>query len=534
MRVNGGNVGPEVPRKGTSGPISLTDELEHVLSQQESIKKEIIKEEPVEEVFEKKVKRKRKKAPIVVFCILLIVLILYLYRNFIAYPPRASVEPNTTKGYALEKYQGMLNQMDFLGKDTYIAKEVLYANNNPEKILFIKEILSNFSYYYKHENVKNIYGNDYINPKTKEVESDGFYGADISKDFGVSYVDYSKIKIDENMVKNIMSDLELDPTKVDYSNLLVNAFCKYITEVDSLPTKMVEHKPLLKKVKGSYVVSKEEDIFLDKLFFSSKEFYDLLNRFSEVAYNVSEKSGSKLAPTTEWVTWSALSKSEREKVEEPTKYFYKTAISNLWCGTYYLMEEHSIIDEQGNRIPQEVVQELGDGSFKNPASFETGILTSVLVESTDLEGNTTFVSYPIKVKLKEYGVSQDAIKWFEGKDSLNRGADVSSDIQYCYYTFEITNMSNVVLNIKDNSCLCDANANLAPRTGTIYGLKDTLTLNPDETGLIESWNRNTELNKKFVIWGADFNRRIQPVWFRLLQGNLEDSSEDKGVFIRQD
>ena len=132
-----------------------------------------------------------------------------------------------------------------------------------------------------------------------------------------------------------------------------------------------------------------------------------------------------------------------------------------------------------------------------------------------------------------YGVSQDAINWFESKDERNRGKDVQSEVQYVYYIFEIKNLSDKTIRIADNSSISDANVNLTKRTGIIYGLTDTLVLKPNETGRIESWGAAVDLNKKYRIWGADFKREKDVVWFRKLAGDLEDRSENKGVAINR-
>ena len=46
--------------------------------------------------------------------------------------------------------------------------------------------------------------------------------------------------------------------------------------------------------------------------------------------------------------------------------------------------------------------------------------------------------------------------------------------QYVYYTFEVTNMSDKELVISDNSSLADKNANIASRTGVMYGITDSV------------------------------------------------------------
>ena len=202
-----------------------------------------------------------------------------------------------------------------------------------------------------------------------------------------------------------------------------------------------------------------------------------------------------------------------------------------WCGAYYLQNEHTYIDENGKEVKGKISAEVGDGTIEDPAGLNTDVLTKIDVEETDKDGNMVVNQYPIKVKMVEYGVSQDAITWFEGKDPRNRGIDIESEVQYCYYVFEITNMSDKDLTIYDNSSLADKNANNLSRTGTMYGLQDTVILKPDQTGKIETWSRSTELNKRYVIWGRDFGKEEQRVWFRVLAGNIDDPSEDKGVYI---
>ena len=141
------------------------------------------------------------------------------------------------------------------------------------------------------------------------------------------------------------------------------------------------------------------------------------------------------------------------------------------------------------------------------------------------------VAKPVKVKLIDYKISQKALDYFQSKDERNRGYDIKSDVQYISYTFEVTNLSNEELTIYDNSSLSDSLANLAPRTGTVYGLQSSVTIKPYETGIIESWGSSTALNTKYLIWGSDFKREQSVVWFRVLAGDIDDSSENKGVTL---
>lgn len=162
----------------------------------------------------------------------------------------------------------------------------------------------------------------------------------------------------------------------------------------------------------------------------------------------------------------------------------------------------------------------------------TDEVTSVFYsERNDLGNITSYEEYPIRVELIDYGYSQDAINYFESKDIRNRGISLDSDVQYCYMIFNVTNLSDKELTISENMGLCDENGNMQARTGNIYGLQSSVTLKPDESGIIETWQSSTSLWKKYVVWGNDFDRRQDLVFFRLLAGDIENTDEFKGVTV---
>lgn len=464
---------------------------------------------------------------------ILCVLVYGLYMNYIKYPAKQEVDVSKTGLYCLQNWEKSISSLESLGEDSYIAKETVYANGNEDKISFYKKIMGTVSYTPEIVTAKNVFGNDLIDRKTDEVvteESTISEGEEVT----LSYIDYTKVKINEGKVKELMTTNELALGDVDYNNKLVDVFCQYMNSlsIDDLPLKEVAYIPnIVQSPDGEYSVQPEEDIYLDKLLLSSSEFYDLIDRFSVVAGEVS--AGVTIQPTEEWNNWNALSKKEKEATKEPSKYNYKEVADKTWCGVYYLQNEYTTLDSNGNVISESISAEIGDGTQANPAGLDTGVVTVYYVDEQQEDGSIVSVPYPIRVTLVEYGVSKDAIKWAEDKDTKNRGIDISSEVQYCYYVFQVTNLSDKALVINDNSALCDTNANLAPKTGTLYGLASTVTLQPDETGIIESWNSSTELNKKYLIWGADFARRTNPVWFRVLAGNIGDPSEDKGVTINK-
>lgn len=436
----------------------------------------------------------------IVMSVILSILCIGLYRRYILYP---DMEERNISGSVLESLYSWKGVLKDKPTEGYLGLEYEYANGNEYKIKFIDFILGSVEYEVDKEVALNIYGNPMIDSKTDEVvEVDSLLNEDST--VSVSYIDYSKIKLDEDEIQKLMSESGLSIGDVGYSSKLVDIFCEYICSLEDIP-KISEEREF---------VLDEEDLYLDKVLFSSESFFELLDEFSLVA------GGESLKESDEWTAWSIL--ENKDDLEEPSKYKEKDLISKSWCGSYYLQNEHYVVDETGERVKSPVSAEVGDGSLENPAGLNTYIITYVL------DGEE---KYPIGVRLVEYGVSENAVKWFESKDTRNRGIDVSSEVQYCYYVIEVTNLSDKSLEIKDNSSLCDSSANLSSKTGTIYGLSSSVFLNPDEKGYIESWGRSTELNKKYLIWGADFNRKQEPVWFRVLAGDIDDPTEEKGVSL---
>lgn len=454
-----------------------------------------------------------------IFSSLIFSLVGMLYISVIKYPEEQVIDENSTGLYCLQQWQGNLKDLSSLGEDSYISKEVVYANGSQIRVNFYKQMLATVKYSPQMQYKKDTFGNEYIDRDTNSYVVE-VSNVSVGEEVRMDYIDYTKVHPTTAEIEFTMKKYNLSYGDVNYSDKLIDVFCEYMLNMFSMGMfeyATVYRVPNMGLSEGKYVMLPEEDIYIDSLLFSSKEFFDLLERFSVEAAKV---SGMDLKPLDTWVAWNSLSTDEMIKIPEPTKYGSRDIISKDWCGTYYLQNEYkgeTVLGDLSGLVPK-----LGDGTKNNPASFNTGVVTSVFV-GTD--------TYPIKVTLLKYGVSQNAIAWFESKDTRNRGIDVTSETQYCYYVFEIENLSNRVLTINDNSGLCDLNANMSPRTGVIYGLQDSVTLQPGEKGFIESWNKSTELNKKYVIWGSDFKRRAEPVWFRLLMGDLEDTSINKGVLI---
>lgn len=480
------------------------------------------------------------------------------YFNLIRYPKSISVTEKNTGIYCLENFEHDLKSMKSTGDDSYISQEVTYANGDKGKVAFYKKMLGTVKYTpYSLEGI-NVYGNTLKNKKDEIVYSTSSVGS--GERVKMSYIDYSRVPIDRNVISVLMEEQDLKSGDVDYPNKLVGVFCEYMSSLPDkkIPIKIVQRIPYMVKDGSKYVMTSEEDIYIDRLLFSSKELYDFMDRFSAVASSVGVKNPEwedwsskseeekykmeepdrelqEIPPTEEWLEYDKLTTAEKADIKEediPAKYDWKLMLDKSWCGTYYLQNEYTTVDENGETIRKKISAEVGDGTIENPAGLDTDVVTSIIVTEEE-NGKQVEKKYPIRVRMTDFGVSEDAIKWFEDQDVRNRGLDVTSEVQYVYYTFEVTNMSDKELVIPDNSSLADKNANVASRTGVMYGITESVTLKPDETAVIESWSRSTELNKRYVIWGADFARREEPVWFRVLAGDIDDTSEDKGVTINK-
>lgn len=496
----------------------------------------------------------------VISCLLLAGVLWGIYYNQIRYPEMAEYDVENSGFSAIQDWLGAINTLDneeiktIIGENSYLAKEVEYANGNEYKVDFISKMVG--TVYYEPNEVVALdkYGNPLVDKNNKLVYMDSLVN-DLGESLILHYIDYTKIPLNKDKIKSLLEEYGLQVGSVDYSNRLVEVFCRYMLSFEDreLPLVSVKYTPNLKNKDGVYTMSYEEDIYLDKVLFSSEEFYNLLDRFSVAAgagvenpewvnWNKlpdDEKSLAseptryfdELQPTGEWVAWSKKSSDEKKTSKEPRKYNNLDLMSNKWCGAYYLLNEYSEVDGDGNVINKQITADVGEGTLENPAGMNTGIVTYTFITEKNAEGEDIRVKYPVRVRLVDYRVSQDAIDYFEGCDDRNRGFDIKSEKQYVSYSFEVTNLSSKDLVIYENTALCDSLANQSPRTGEIYGLENCVTLKPHETGVVEGWGCSTELNKKYLIWGRNFNREIEPVWFRVLAGNIDDPSESKGVAI---
>lgn len=489
---------------------------------------------------EGKEKKKKEKKPItftrVMGCLVVIGIVSFgivsivksKYYEIVIYPEQKEVVYSETGINCLESWKDSMVSLKGVGEGSYIAEEVVYANGDNEKISFYSKMLSLVDYLPEEEIAENIYGNPMIDRDTNEMVYIQSY-VDSGDEVTFIYPDYTKIDFEaySDKIAEIMTNRDLKFGDVNYETKLVSAFVGFMNWLPAEEIPLVEtvRVPSMTSTPGGYTITLDEDIYIDRLLFSSNEFYQAMDNFSYVADTV---TGGQPGISEEFVTWV----NSGEVGVRPSSWGYKECCTKLWCGSYYLKNDYVEYDEYGNITERGLVANLGNGTLANPAGVGTSVVTDYYISEYDELGNIiNYTSYPIKVTLKGYGLSEDAINYFESKDTRNRGISLSSEVQYIYFLVEVQNLSGTTLKIEDNLGLCDENANMTSRTGTIYGLNDTLTLKPDEKGIIETWWSAGELWKKHVVWGKDFSRRSEPVWFRILAGDIDTDDPFKGVTV---
>ena len=480
-----------------------------------------------------------------------------LYLKYIAYPAQAEVDYTTTRAAALDQWISDVHSLRGSGETGYLSKEISYANSNKFVEDFMYKVAGTVNYIPDNVVAKNIYGNDMYDIETDELVYIRSY-IDDGESVTFEHIDYMSIGFEEDKVKSLLEANNLNLGDIDYATKLIDVYCQYITSLPTLP--IIAERRVVDFYKNfsdnTYMIGDQEDIFLDNLLFASDAFYDSLNRFSYTAGVVSknpewvkwnklddsEKEDvtepkeytGKLAVSRDWVNWSELSPEEQANTQEPAMFGKKQTLPRSWCGAYALL--NGLVKEYEDDSNSTIEAALGDGSFNNPASVGTPV-TTLWVERD--EDDNVINTYPIQVTMVEYGVSDDAIDYFIRRSEQNQGMNGirNQKIQYIYAVIKVKNLSDKKLTIVDNTSLCDKYGNMVPRTGGqsgdggIMGLVNTCELEPDQSGTIEVWSRSMELHKKYFVWGANFKRDFDLVWFRVLLGNLEDESYEKGVKV---
>lgn len=433
---------------------------------------------------------------------------------------------------------------------SYLAKEFEYANGNKLREDFIGLICGNISFNYDMVDRVNLLGEVIIDKATGAAQRETSDMVDTESVY-VNHIDYRAIAnrmIEEkDKIFNLFKSKGYSVKDYDYNNEITDLMIEYINSIEELP--FTESKIDIPKNISLGVTSDAE---LDKLLFSSEDFHYMCDIFTRMATGVGVadlfpeeykkevenpeykkfmkklKKVKKADKDGKKGTWTCVKRKDsngkeydfytiiegkgkkKSKVEQPPKSVIKdlgadinfvngSGVTYTWIGAYYCANEV----EGGVVEPQR-----GDGTFERPA----GIGTTVITKAVNPDGSTT----DIKVALKGYWVGQDAINYAVKFSDKNRGFDSSSVISLICWEIEVTNLSDKEATIRSDLGLCDANAGVYSRTGSMYGFKDSVKLKSGESAVIQDWATSLDIDKKFCVWGKSFKREYNPVWFDIL------------------
>lgn len=431
---------------------------------------------------------------------------LYFYKSQVLYPSALEVNEAYTGRHALNEFQKLVNSSatkglkNYLGdKNTALAYELQYQNKNEYRMDFVKRVLSTVKYTPNVTNKLNKYGSDYYTNGKSVVKEKSYVNFGESVSF--TAIDYSKLKFSKSVINELLKTSELSQDDPDFSNKITDLFSLYISSLskDEIPLKTFSRKVKLNKEGNLYKVDKSEDKYLDEYLFSSKAFHKALDRFSEAA-----QLGQK-EETTEYKKWSALSDEEKQKTVEPDRYSRRKYISYDWVGVSELKEDAKL---KGYTF----TFPTGKGTKESPAGLNTPILTYTLEE--DKDGKV--IKHPIRVTLLKVSYGSDAIKDIMKADIRNRGIDPKSTLKYIYTEWRVENLESGTVHITTNSGLADSQGNLSAKTGNMYGLLDVADVEGYHYTEFQDWYSSTELKEKYLVWGKDFNKRVELVWFKAL------------------
>lgn len=467
-------------------------------------------------------KKKSLKFKLIVAILLIltfVVGVLVAYKQVIN-PKTSDVEDALSGSYNLLQWNESVKSgnSDLLAtavEGSYLAQESDYASSSEFKTEFYKVIMNTVNYKVPEVELTKSNGKPImVHDKPKMVMSDLMNGESVQ----LQVIDWTKLNFTKDEIVNFKDNHEKFKNfnlTSDTSYAMQELFAAYVAEQVNSPkpgavvitTK--EWVPQLEPYETvdsngdsamGMRVSKAEDIALDNLLFGSKEFLDAQARFYSAYFN-------KPIPD-EWATY--IKDTEAKKVV-PTSYL--DTMNPNWIGAYRLQVQ---IVEEGKASGTEVkpiLPSLGDGTKENPAGLNTSVRTSYI------SGTKVF---PVRIELTEFKMDQDAIDFFNSKDSRNFGFSTESQRVYASGKLLVTNVSAEEFTVKEDTAIVDDQLNQTASTGTVYGLKREATLKPGDTVELDFWASSTEINSRYLIWGKSFNRQEPAVWFRVL--NAEDGT----------
>lgn len=537
-------------------------------------------QEPVQ-AFTTPVKRKKPIIPVILGIVVVVALIFAAVKivNVIKLRNTPMLIDNTNSGkqvydnilVALNTYDA--ETLDSLigveEGDSYLAQEWAYVNRVQLREEYLSKIGSLVRFTYPQEQVLNGKGevmtDDLGNPLTQTSSMSN--GEAIT----VTVPDYAELENiitgDADYILQLYKSSNYSEDSYTFEEDLFNLFCQYVVDSVAMPTKQVDvNLTLGTGVDGSTIVV--DDSELDDALFGTDEFHNACRTFSKICiqftgkgtetYKVKEEvhndeydewyavfkkyydaDNGKFNPkTSKWEPWYVRDKNNKlildENGEKIVNYYsVKDENGNDWIqpdetilvevektreidvpwteergipyvmvGTNYLQNKYT------GSYP--TVFRVGDGSRDFPAGIGTTIVTHVLC--------TDGQYHNVKVAMQGYWTDQDAIDYAESFSTKNKGFTTTSPVKLICFEFTVENLEEEPITFVSEMTICDRNANVGSRTGTLYGFYEQVTLDAHETKMLNDWASSTELEQKYIAWGKSFGRTYPLVYFDMLAG----------------
>lgn len=467
--------------------------------------------------------------------------------------------------------------------DSWLAQEWAYVNNVKLRQEFLKKVGGIVKFTYPKVPQLSTKGDQMTDSGGNPIMIDSYMNAGESVTVTIpDYATLCQTMDEEVEYIQRMYKSYIDTRSNAYSlhDDMFNLMMQYLCDKAELPTKDVEVK-LDIRLNTAGVPYILDDAPLDDVLFGSEEFRQMSEKFSQVAcgwtgFKEEKYTKKEEQHNEEFDAWYekfiVLYEADGGTYDPVTHTFSGGKFSkgkSKW-EPWYLRDENNVIqkDENGENIvnyfsikddngndwiqPDEIIYvdvektrqiddpwvreklmywnnlgvhyiqtaydgagsrafRVGDGSVENPA----GIGTPIITKAIGADGKY----HDVEVTLEGYWKGEDAINYAEKFSERNRGFTTVSVVQLITFEVTIKNLEDVAVTIDSEMTLCDRNANISSRTGTMYGFSNEgITLEPGESIMVNDWASSTELEQKYACWGRTFGRQFSTVYFDCLAG----------------
>lgn len=468
-----------------------------------------------------------------------------VYYSKVYVPPIQEIDYALSGRNPLDSLERELNNLDVKSgtklvslEDSWVLKEIEYANGSKMRQDFIKTVLSNIKFEYPNVQASNSRGlmfdkiGNPIMVESPMVSGESTY---------VNHIDYnalaSKMQDDRDKILKMLAEKGYKPTDYTYQDEMIDLMLEYIGTIEKLPMVSTEiNIPLRNEQiqsvdkKGrpvytdKYIVT--DDIELDKVLFSSNDFHRMCDSFSMVITGWKPNITQQEQDNPEYAVYqrgiadgtiSADTKAPDKKVMvnivDGESFPTEEVIHYRWLGSYYLQNEYS--------KDKPIMPQVGDGTFEKPAGIDTSIITKAI--------GSDGLAHDIRIELNTVLRDQEAIDYLSKFSEQNRGFIVAGALKLICFEYTVTNLETAPITITDDLVLCDKNSDQSSKTGSIFGLTESVTLKQGESAVMQNWGTSTEMDRKYLIWGKSFNRNYPSVWFKVLAGDVTSTDKDKVV-----